>query len=582
MAGEKRAHHRSPFRPPPRPPLRERLVPVVATAPGYRLRDAQRDLIAAVTVVAVAVPAAMGYAEVAGVPAVSGLYALLLPSIAYAVLGSSRQLAVGPDGSIAALVGALVLGTAAAGSADSVRIATTLALLVAGCFLIAFALRLGWIADYLSRPVLVGYLHGVVVVLVVGQIPKLLGLNVTALNPLPQLAEIAREIGETSIPTLIVGATALAILLPLRAIAPRFPAPLVLVGAGIAVASALSLGDHGVALVGAIPSGLPHVALPSSSLHETAGLVPPALALFALAFADGVLIARGFAGRHGQHIDADQELLALGAASATAGLTQGFPIGASSSRTAVADAAGVRTQLAGLYAAAFVAAVLLLLTGPLADLPKAILAAIIVSAAVALVDVEAWRRLAAVDSFELAIAGVTTAGVVITGVLPAVAFAVGLSIVDVVRRSARPHDAVLGWVPELGRYADIAMHEDAQITPGIVVYRLDDRIFFANAHYVKGRMREAVRGAPDPARWLVFDAEGVNHVDIAGMDALRDVARTLAEEGTTLVFARVKSPVLSRLDAVGLTGELGPDRFHATVHDAVDACLRAEHRPARR
>jgi high affinity sulfate transporter 1 len=565
----------SPFDSAPKAPVLNRVAPVTGELPGYRPKTAGRDLLAAVTVTAVAVPAAMGYAEVAGLSPVTGLYALLLPTIAYALLGSSRQLVVGPDGSVAALVGAVVLSTTVAGSADASSIAATLALLTAACFLIARVARLAWLADYLSRPVLVGYIHGIAAALVIGQLPKLLGLDISATNPLRQLVEVVGEVTSTSVTTLAVGAVALLVVLPLKFRAPRVPGALLLVVGGIGLSAALSLASHGVAVVGDIPSGLPPIGLPAAPDGGIATLAPAAIGLFLVIFADGVLTARSYAGKNKQHVDAGQELLALGVAEAAAGLSHGFPVGASGSRTAVNDAAGVRTQVAGLLAAAVVALVLLFLTGPIADLPKAVLAAIIVSAAIGLVNPGAWRELARTDKVELALAGVTTAGVLVTGVLTAIAFAVGLSIVDVVRRSARPHDAVLGWVPTMGRYADVAVHRSAQVTPGVVVYRLDDRLFFANAGYVKGRVREAVRGAPEKPRWLIFDAEGVTYVDVAGLMALRELAADLQEEGTTLAFARLKSHIRARFDDSGLSEDVGLDNFHPTVRAAVDASAAA-------
>jgi MFS superfamily sulfate permease-like transporter len=346
----------------------------------------------------------------------------------------------------------------------------------------------------------------------------------------------------------------------------------VIVVGGIAASAALGLADDGVAVVGAVPSGLPSVRLPDVSLSQVVDLVPAAAGLFFVAFADGILLARSYAGQHDQHVDAPQELLALGAANAAAGLTQSMPIGASGSRTAVADGMGVRTQLGGLLAAGTILVVLLFFTAPIADLPKAVLGATIVGAALRLFDLPAWTALAATDATELAIAAVTAAGVLVAGVLPAIAFAIGLSIVDVVRRSAKPHDAVLGWDDELGRYADVAVHRRAQQVPGIVVYRLDDRLFYANSRYFKGRVQEAARGAAVEPRWLVLDAEAVNGVDSAGLEALTDVRRTLELQGITLTVARCKTPVRERLDAAGVTAAIGADHFHPTVRAAVAAC----------
>ena len=561
----------NPFRAARKEPLLQRIFPVVGDLRGYGAHKARGDLIAALTVAALAVPSAMAYAELAGLSPVAGLYALLLPTVAYALLGSSRQLVVGPEGSISALVGASVLASAAAGSAQAAELAAMLALLVAACFLVARLARLGWIADYLSHPVLIGYIHGVAVVLVIGQLPKLLGLDIEAENPLPQLVEIVRELGDIQATTLAVGVLALAILLPLRFLAPRVPAALLVVVGAIIASGWLDLASHGVAVVGDIPSGLPELAAPSPSLEDTLTLLPGAVGIFLVCFADAILTARSFAGKHNQHVRVDQELVAMGAAQAAAGLTQGLPLGASGSRTAVNDAMGARSQIAGLLAAASVVLVLLFLTGPIADLPKAVLGAVIVSAAVGLVEPAAWRDLWDADRVEFTIAAVTTAGVVAVGVLEAIIFAVGLSMVDVVRRSARPHDAVLGWVERLGRWGDVAVHRSAAVVPGVVVYRLDDRLFFANQSYFKARVREALRGAPSPPHDLVLDAEGMTHVDSAGLDALGDLQDDLQRDEVTLRVARMKSPVQDRLEDAGIAERIGRDHFHPTVRAAVGA-----------
>jgi high affinity sulfate transporter 1 len=511
----------------------------------------------------------MAYAELAGLPAVAGLYALLLPTVAYAFLGSSRQLIVGPEGSLSALVAAAVLALATAGSPEALELAGAMALLVAACFLIARVFRLGWLADYLSRPVLVGYIHGVAVVLIVGQLGKLTGIDVDAGDPIPQLVELGREIGDVSAPTLAVGAAALALLLTARYLTPRLPAALVVVIAAIVASKALGLDEHGVAVVGDIPAGLPDLRVPSPPWEDVVALAPAAAGLFLVSFADEVLTARSFAGRHGQHIRVDQELLAMSVASAAAGVTQGLPVGASGSRTAVNDSMGARSQIAGLLAAGAILLVLLFLTAPIAYLPKAVLGAVIITAAIGLIEPAVWRELANTDKVELTIAAVTAAGVIITGVLEAILFAVGLSMVDVVRRSARPHDAVLGWVDSLGRWADVARNNDAKVTPGVVVYRLDDRLFFANASYVKGRVQEALRGAPTVTTALVLDAEGMTHVDSAGLQALEDLAGTLEDDGIALHFARAKHPIADRL-----TERVDGAHFHGTVRAAVHAAVR--------
>lgn len=563
-----RKYRESPFAPAADEPLLARVIPLTKRLSGYRADAGRRDLVAGLTVAALALPSGMAYAEVAGLSPVNGLYALLLPAVAYALLASSRQVIVGPEGSLAALMAAAILPLAAAGSPDAAALGALLGLFTGALFLVARVARLGWIADYLSRPVLVGYLHGVAVVLIVGQLGKLLGLDVEAVDPIPQLVEAGREIGDAGLATLAISIAAIATLFGLRYGAPRFPAALVVVVAGIGISSLMSLASHGVAVVGDVPAGLPGISFPSTSFGDAAQLAPAAIGLFLVTLADGLLTARSFAGSRAESVDASQELLALGAANAAAGLSHGMAVGASGSRTAVNDSMGARSQLAGLIAAGAVAIILLFLTAPIADLPKAVLGAVIVAAAASLVDLSAWRALAETDRVELAMAAVTTVLVVVSGVLEAIGFAVALSIIDVVRRSARPHDAVLGWAPGLGRYADVSVHREAKVTPGIVVYRLDDRLFYANADYVKGRVSEAIRAAPGRTHALVLDAEGLTHVDSTGLHALHQISTSLQSDGITFAVARLKAPVQQRLTEA----DISPERFHPTVRAAVEAC----------
>ena len=493
----------------------------------------------------------------------------------YTFIGSSRQLIVEPEGFNQALVARPCFPLAAAGSSEATELAATLALLVAACFLLAWVARLGWLADYFSRPVLVGYIHGVAVVLVCGQLGKLLGVDVDATKPVR--AGRGRDPGarrreRDNRPRERRRARRA----PWRALlVPRLPAALIVVLASILVSWAVDLQAHGVAVVGPIPSGLPSFSIPRPPLGDAVDLVPAAIGIFLVSFADGILTARSFAGKQNLHIRANQELLAFTGLNAAAGVTQS-PLGASGSRTTVNDQMGAKTQIAGLVAAGAVALVLLFLTEPMSYLPSAVLGAVIVSAAIGLVDLTAWRGLRLVSRFELAIAAATLVGVVALGVLQALVIAVVLSILDVVRRSAQPRDAVLGWVDRLGRWGNVELHPSARVTPGVVVYRLDDRLFFANARYVKGRVREALRGAPDEARWLVFDAEAVSHVDATGLEALRELATGLPQDGVGLVVARMKPEVRERLVAGGVAEAIGEERFYPTVRAAVAACVARE------
>ena len=562
---------RSPFQPPARRPLLARLVPVSERLPGYGGGKLRRDLLAGVTVAALALPAAMAYGELAGLTPVDGLYTLLLPAVVYTLLGSSRQVIVGPEGSIAAMVAAAVIPLAADDPQRAAALSSLLALLVGAVYLVARLIRLGWVADYFSQAVLLGYLHGVAVVLIIGQLGKVIGITPAAEGPLPTLVEVVRRVGEFHGPTVAVGVVSLAVLLLLRWRFRQFPGPLVVVVAAIAASYALDLAADGVALVGDIPSGLPSVRLPDVNLGDSLALLPAALGIFFVSYSDEILVARSYAGRRGEHVRADAELGAMGAASLAAGITQGFPIGASGSRTAVNDQMGARSQLSGLLSAVVIGLVLLFLTTPMEYLPKATLGAVIVAAAIAIMNPAAWRGLARASRVEVAIAAITMAGVITVGVLEALLVAVALSIVDVVRRSAIPHDAVLGWDERMGRYTDVSVHRKAVITPGVLVYRLDDRLFFANAGYVTGRIHEAVNGNPTPVRWLVFDGEALSHVDATGAGALRDLVRSFQADGVTFVFARVKTPMRHELEEAGVVELVGRDHLYPTVRAAVEA-----------
>jgi sulfate permease, SulP family len=560
------------FKPPERPPLLQRVMPVTGNLRGYVKRFLHLDVIAGLTLAALAIPSAMGYAEVAGLPPVAGLYALLLPVIAYAIFGSSRQLVVGPEAALAVLVATIIAPMADGDAKRYASLAAMLAILTGGVYLIAFVVRLGWIADYFSRAVLVGYIHGMVVVLIAGQLGKLLGLSIQGTEPIPQVKEVIQEIGQTSLATVAVSVVAIVALVLLKRFAPKVPGALVVVVGAIVASAVFDLAAHGVKTIGSIPPGLPSFVWPSTSLHDVVALLPGALALFAVGYADGVLTARSFAGRHGENVRANQEMLALGASNAAAGLTQGFPVGASGSRTAVNDQTGGKTQLVGVVSALTVAVVLLILTAPVEKLPKAVLAAVIVIAALGLVDFGEWRALKAAGPIEVVIAGVTMFGVIAVGVLWGLAVAVALSIIHTTSRSARPHDAVLGWVPRLGRYADAATHSSAKLIPGVMVYRLDDRLFFANTQYVRGRILEALDGATTRTVWIVFDAEGIASIDSTATQMLEELLEQLEAKGTHLAVARAKQPLLDTFDSAGLTTRIGEEHFYPNVEAAVHAC----------
>jgi MFS superfamily sulfate permease-like transporter len=360
----------------------------------------------------------------------------------------------------------------------------------------------------------------------------------------------------------------------MRRVAPRLPMALVVVVIGIAVSEAADLEAHGVDVVGPIPAGLPKFQIPSASAADVRHLLPVAIGVFLVSFADSILTARSYAGQHDQHVDANQELVALGMANIASSVTQGFTPSASGSRTAVNDQMGARTQIAGLFSVALVAIVLLFLTGPMQYLPTPVLAALIVTAAIGIIDPNAWRSLAASGRFPVVIAITTAVGVVLLGILHALLIAVALSVVEIIARGSRPHDAVLGFVPRIDRYGDVRFHRTAIVTPGVVTYRLDDRMFFANAGYVTGRINEAIAGAPTETSVVVFDAERVPGIDVTATDALKKLIVSLRRQGIEFVIARAGRAVLEQLERAGAIDLLGADHVQPTVHGAVAAAVR--------
>lgn len=563
-----------------RPPMTTRYVPFARSMSGYSGARLRTDVIAGVTVAALALPASMAYAQLAGVPVSAGLYALLLPVLAYAFLGSAPRVAVGPEGAVALLVATAIGPLAEAGSPEYAALVAMLAIMVGAAFLLARVARIGWVADYCSQAVLVGYISGVAIVLILGQLGKLVGVSSNEDGALREAVDILAHLGATNAVTVVVGALSLALLVVAGRIDKRIPGALILVVLGIAASWALNLAQHDVAVTGPVPSGLPRLKVPEVSGSDVVSLALPALAVFLVAFSDAILIARSFAARHHEVVDANQELLAFGVAELAAGLSQGIPVGTSGSRTAVNDDMRATTQVSGITAAGTITVILLFLTGPIQYLPSAVLGAVIVYAASKLIHPAQWRALARSSKVEAVIAGITVTCVVAVGVLQAIAVAVVLSVTDVIRRAARPADAVLGWSSDEGRYVDVADHPDAGVTAGVVVYRIQDRLFFANAHFFKRRLWAAVDGAPKPVRHLVLDASFISDIDASAEVALREVIDGLRERNIELHVARATVELRERLAAVDLTDLIGVEHFHGTVASAVDTCAGPTATPA--
>lgn len=548
-----------------------RFVPIVGDLRSYSRRLLRADLIAGVALAAVAVPQSMAYAQTAGLPVAAGLYGLLLPLAAYALLGSSRNLMTGPTATTALMV-APALVAISADPADYPTLAAMMALLVAAVFIAARVFRLGWVADYFSTSVLLGFLTGLALTLLAGQLDEFTGVAVEGDTALQEYASfLTGFVGNVDGLEFLVGIVSLVALLVGARWLPRFPTLLVVTVAAITASWAFDLGGRGVTLVGAIPPGLPAPRWPSVGVAQVLELAPIAVAIALVAFADAILAARSFASEGGRPVDANQELVALAGVNLAAGLTQSFPLGSSGSRSAINVRVGGRTQVVSLVQMAVAALVLLFLTGVLALLPKATLAAVIIFAALGLIDLRAWKTLWRGSRAEFAIAGVLVLGMLTIGLLPSLILAVLLSIVDVVRTSAQPSDAVLGWDREAGRFVDVERRPNAQVVPGVVVYRLDDRLFFANSRYFAGRLQEAIAGAPYEVRAIVFDAEAVVGLDASGAEGLRKIIDSLKENGIRFVVARARTSFQQQLARLGLADVIPDDARFPTVRAAVKA-----------
>ena len=545
--------------------------------PGlHRLRRYERgwlrpDVLAGIAVAAYLLPQVMAYAEVAGLPPVVGLWAIGAALSAYAVFGSSRQLSVGPE-STTALMTAVVIAPLAAGDPSRYAVlAAALALVVGGLCLVARVARLGFLADLLSKPVLVGYMAGIAVLMIVSQLEKVTGVPVSGDSVAAEVASFVAGLDELHPATTLLSVGVLVLLLVVQGRFRRAPAPLIGIVVASAAVAALSLADRGVRLVGDIPGRLPAVALPAVGPADLADLLGPALGVMIVGYVDNVLTARAFATRNGYRIDANQELLALGMSNLAAGVAQGFPVSSSGSRTVIGDALGSRSQLHSLVALASVVLAVLFLRPALEAFPTAALGAIVVYAALRLIDIGEFRRFAHFRRSELLLAVATLASVLAFGVLAGVLVAVGLSIAELLRRVARPHDGILGFVPGTAGMHDVDDYPEARLVPGLIVYRYDSPLFFANAENFRTRALAAVQAASTPVEWFVLNAESNVEVDLTALDALEELRAEFARRGVVFAMARVKQDLLVALEAAGLVDRVGADRIYPTLPTAVQA-----------
>ena len=537
-----------------------------------------RDIVAGVVLTTLLVPQGMAYAELAGLPPITGLYTSILCLLGYAVFGPSRILVLGPDSSLGPMIAATILPLVAAnGDAErAVALASLLAIMVAAILILGAVAKLGFIADLISKPTMIGYMNGLALTILVGQLPKLLGFKIDAEGLIHEAAAVVSGLadGKAVAAAAAVGIAGIVLILILQRWLPKVPAVLIMVLLAIAATSVFSLADHGVSLVGVLPKGFPPLTIPHVRASDLGPLFAGALGIALVSLADTISTASAFAARTGQEINGNQEMLGIGVANLAAGLFQGFPVSTSGSRTAVAERSGAKTQLTGVVGAALIILMIVLVPGLFRNLPQPALAAVVITASLSLADIPGTARLWRQRKAEFLLSVAAFLGVALLGVLPGIAIAVGLSILNVFRRAWWPYDTELGRVEGLAGYHDVHTHPDAQQLPGLVIYRFDAPLFFANATTFRDQIRRLAAADPPP-RWIVIAAEPVTDVDTTAADVLTDLDEALNARGISLVFAEMKDPVREKIERYGLTRTIDPAHFFPTVGAAV-AAFRAE------
>jgi high affinity sulfate transporter 1 len=524
------------------------------------------------------VPVGIAYAEASGVPGINGLYATIVPLLAYALFGPSRILVLGPDSALAPVILAVVLPLSAGDPHRAVTIAGMMAI-VSGVVCVSAGLaHLGFITELLSKPIRYGYMNGIALTVLLSQVPKLFGFSVSAKGPLRQAWGIIRKIldGNTNVTALAIGAGTLVVILLLKR-KPRVPGVLIAVVAATLVVAAFDLATHAnVSVLGRLPRGLPVPKVPIANMDDWTSILMGGIAVALVSFADTSVLSRTYAARLRTPVDPNQEMVGLGIANLASAFFQGFPISSSSSRTPVAEAAGAKTQLSGVVGAVAIAILLLFAPHLLQDLPHPALAAVVIAAAIGLIEVSDLRRIYRIQRWEFWLSMTCFAGVAVFGAIPGIAIAIVIAVIEFLWDGWRPHSAVLGRVERVKGYHDINRHPNARLIPGLVLFRWDAPLFFANAELFNKRALEAVASSPTPVQWIVISAEPVTSVDVTAADAVSELDDALHAANIELCFAEMKDPVKDKLKRFGLFTHLGEQSFFATLGEAVDAYL-AEH-----
>ena len=554
---------------------RWRLVPIAGWIRSYDRGWLRGDLIAGVAVAALIVPKNLGYAGIAGIPLQNGLYAAAAGAILYAIFGTSRQISTGPSSGLAAVAAGAVAVAGITGVQDIASFVAGVTVLSGALYLVLAVFKMGWIAQFLSRAVVTGFLFGAALDVVIGELPKLTGTEVTGSNPLQELWSWLGTLGDAQPATVLVGGAALVVVFGLRVVAPRVPGALVLVVGGLAASWLLDLDTHGVALVGEVPRGLPTLQVPDAQLltdhASTAALA--AVALVLIGFSQTAGDARAFAARHRYRIDINQESVAQGMANVGAGVFQGMPVSTSLSASSLNDHTGARTGLASLTSGVLVLLTLLVLAPLFSDLPTAVLGALIIEAVVmGMMDLPELRRLARVQRFDFWIAVAAIAATLLVGVLAGVLVGIGLSLLWLISVATRPPMPLLGRDPGTQAFRELDEHPEDERFPGVVVLRLDGGLFFATSDALEDRIREVALSAPG-VTGIVLDCEGIDFIDSQGSAKLREILELTERAGVTLRLARVKPAVRELLRRDHVLDRIGDHRIHGTIPHAVEAQL---------
>jgi high affinity sulfate transporter 1 len=551
-----------------------RWLPGLGVLKAYRREWLRHDLVAGVVLTAVLVPVGMAYAEASGLPPITGLYATILPLTVYALVGPSRILVLGPDSSLAGIIAAVVIPLSAGDPARAIALAGALSIVTGIMCIAAGLLNFGFLTDLLSKPVRYGYVNGIALTVIVGQLPKLFGFSVDAEGLIDEARAFVQAVatGSTNITALLIGLASLAVILGFKRWLPHVPGILVAVVGATVVVGLFGLAvSAGVSVVGPLPQGLPPFSVPDISLNDLGLLLAGALGIALVSFADTSVLSRTFALRGGYEVDPNQELVALGAANIGSGLFQGFAVSSSSSRTPVAADAGAKTQVTGLVGAALIVLMLIAFPDIVQNLPSAALAAVVISSALGLLEFKGVRTLYHDRRSEFALSMVCFLGVALLGVILGILIAVGLAFLAFIKRAWRPYDAVLGRIDGEKGYHDISRHPEARRIPGLVLFRWDAPLFFANAEIFSDHVHRAVVESPTVARWVVIAAEPVTDIDTTAADMLRELLSELEADGIRLAFAELKGPVKDQLQHYGLLSVIGQKYIFRTVGSAVHA-----------